>query len=93
MLTGHLNGLQFTQKTGVYKEKKEVKPDTYPRTLVSKLLDDAEEKELRRAGLKEFVGLIEFWDYKHNKIYHIHPETKQVLMEAQAPYGRPYSLQ
>tara|TARA_Y100001937_G_scaffold80135_1_gene108593 strand:+ start:19401 stop:21179 length:1779 start_codon:yes stop_codon:yes gene_type:complete len=90
--TVHAEDYKKRVESGVYTEKKEVKPDTYPRTLVSRALDDAEERELRRAGLKEFVGLIEFWDYKHNKIYHVHPETKQILMEAQAPYGRPYSL-
>ena len=90
--TVHVDDFKSRVESGLYSVKKEIKPDTYPRSLVSSRLDEAEERELRRAGLKEFVGLIEFWDYKKGTIYHIHPDTKQILMEAKAPYRRPYSI-
>ena len=90
--TIHADDFKSRIEGGLYSSKKEIKPDSYPRSLVSEKLDDAEERELRKAGLKEFVGLIEFWDYKNGMIYHIHPDTKQILMEAKAPYRRPYSI-
>lgn len=90
--TIHADDFKSRIESGLYSSKKEIKPDSYPRSLVSEKLDDAEERELRKAGLKEFVGLIEFWDYKNGMIYHIHPDTKQILMEAKAPYRRPYSI-
>ena len=49
-----------------------------------------ESAERKREGLKEYVTLHEFWDFREGKLYHIHMGSRQVLMEADVPYGNPY---
>lgn len=89
----HMEDLQSRIDKGVYsKPKKTIKGDTYPRSLVYNQMKDEAEIKLRDAGLKEYVSLVEFWDFKHNKLYHMHPDTKQILMESEIPYGRPYEV-
>lgn len=89
----HMEDLQSRIESGVYtKPKKTIKGDTYPRSLVYQQMKDEAEIKLREAGLKEYVSLVEFWDFKHNKLYHMHPDTNQILMESEIPYGRPYEV-
>ena len=89
----HTEDLQSRIDSGVYsRPKKTIKGDTYPRSLVYNQMKDEAEIKLRDAGLKEYVSLVEYWDFKHNKLYHIHPDTSQILMESEIPYGRPYEV-
>jgi len=71
-------------------ENRMIKPDTYPRSLISDYQNDDSEKKARDEGLKEYVALHEYWDFREGKLYHIHMGTKQIVMEADAPYGNPY---
>jgi len=88
----HWDDFQQRVDSEVYSFKKEIKPDTYPRNMVSEKMRERDYEELQRAGLKEYVGLIEYWDYRQGLLFHIHPETKQVLMSTEAPYKRPYTM-
>jgi hypothetical protein len=83
--------------SGVYKlqeGKKYIRPDSYPRALVDRNMGDLDDYEarLRKNGLKEFVGIVEFWDFRRGMVYHLHPDTQQILMSAKAPYDRPYEV-
>ena len=69
-------------------ENRVIKPDTYPRTLVEDY--QMNDKKDRKEGLKEYIALHEYWDFRAGKLYHIHMGTKQIIMEADAPYGNPY---
>ena len=88
----HWDDFQQRVDSEVYSFKKEIKPDTYPRNMVSEKMRDRDYEELRRAGLKEYIGLIEYWDYRQGLLFHIHPETKQVLMSTEVPFKRPYTM-
>ncbi len=93
--TLHIDDLNSRIKAGVYnKTKKGIKPDAYPRTLLDahdKDLDSKQE-QLKQLGLKEYISIVEFWDFRAGKLFHIHPPTGQILMEAAIPYGRPYEI-
>lgn len=71
-------------------ENKVVKADTYPRDLIEDHMSYDAATERRRQALKEFVTLHEYWDFRTGKLYHIHMASKQILMEADVPYGNPY---
>lgn len=71
-------------------EGKAVKSDTYPRELIEEYMTHDESVERRREALKEYITLHEYWDFRAGKLYHIHMGSKQVLMEADVPYGNPY---
>lgn len=78
-------------KSGVYdKPKMPIRPDTYPRTLIDEHTPWQDEVILRRQGLKDYVSLVEYWDYRKGFLYHLHPDTRQVLMKTKFPYGRSY---
>jgi len=70
--------------------KKSIKANTYPRTMIDQKLPQQEELKLREMGLREYVSLVEFWDFRARRMYHIHVETGQILLDAAMPYGRPY---
>lgn len=90
--TLHWSDFEARLKSGVYEDKRGViKPDVYPRAIISDTLEDAKEREYRRAGMREYVGLLEFWDFRRETLYHVHPGTKQIVMAARVPYGRPYT--
>lgn len=91
--TIHSDDLKSRIKSKVYsKPKKGIRADAYPRTLIDQYDKDLDSKQeqLKSLGLKEYVSLIEFWDFRSGKLYHLHPPTGQVLMETTIPYGRPY---
>ena len=89
----HTDDVRDRIESGIYEQPtKTIKGDTYPRSLVHQQMKDDAEIKLREAGLKEYVSLVEFWDFKKNKLYHIHPDTNQLLMESDIPYGRPYEV-
>tara|TARA_R100001163_G_C5066914_1_gene205620 strand:- start:1276 stop:2961 length:1686 start_codon:yes stop_codon:yes gene_type:complete len=67
-----------------------IKPDTYPRSLIEDYQTSDQEQEIRRKGLKEYITMHEYWDFREKKLYHIHMGTKQIVMETDAPYGNPY---
>ena len=84
-------------KAGVYnlqEGKGNIRPDSYPRSLVDKSANDldAYEQRLRKGGLKEYVQIVEFWDFRTGMVHHIHLGTSQILMSAKAPYSRPYEV-
>ena len=91
--TIHIDDLKSRIKSKVYsKVKKDIKADAYPRTLIDQYDKDLDSKQeqLKSLGLKEYIGLIEFWDFRSGKLFHLHPPTGQILMETTIPYGRPY---
>jgi len=91
--TLHIDDLKSRMKSKVYdKPKKGIKADAYPRTLIDQHDKDLDSKQeqLKSLGLKEYISLVEFWDFRSGKLYHLHPPTGQVLMETTIPYGRPY---
>tara|TARA_R100001443_G_scaffold8698_1_gene18124 strand:+ start:16595 stop:18274 length:1680 start_codon:yes stop_codon:yes gene_type:complete len=71
-------------------ENRVIKPDTYPRTLIEDYQSQDMQKDARKEGLKEYIALHEYWDFRENKLYHVHMGTKQIVMVADAPYGNPY---
>jgi len=89
----HIDDLRDRVDSGIYTApKKGIKGDSYPRSLVHEHMKDEAELKLRDAGLKEYVSLVEFWDFKEKKLYHIHVDTGQLMMESEIPYGRPYEV-
>jgi hypothetical protein len=89
----HIDDLESRVASGAYFwPQKPIKADTYPRSLIDDRMTVDQEAELRSKGLREYVSLVEFWDYRKQKIYHIHVETNQVLLVADAPYPRPYEV-
>ena len=91
--TIHIDDLKSRIKSKVYgKVKKDIKADAYPRTLIDQYDKDLDSKQeqLKSLGLKEYIGLVEFWDFRSGKLFHLHPPTGQILMETTIPYGRPY---
>ena len=90
--TIHWSDFEQRIKAGIYEDKRgAIKADVYPRSLIADNMEDSKEREYRRSGMREYVGLLEFWDFRRGTLYHIHPGTKQVLMSARVPYGRPYT--
>ena len=87
----HVDDLQRRVDEGTYTLQKGIKADTYPRSLVDDELDNNDEQELRLQGLREYVNLVEWWDYRKGLVLHVHPESAQVLMSTPLPYRRPYS--
>jgi len=91
--TLHIDDLRSRIDSKVYtKVKKGIKADSYPRTLIDQYDKDLDSKQeqLKSLGLKEYISLVEFWDFRSGKLFHIHPPTGQILMETTIPYGRPY---
>ena len=91
--TIHIDDLKSRIDSKVYsKVKKDIKADAYPRTLIDQYDKDLDSKQeqLKSLGLKEYIGLVEFWDFRSGKLFHIHTPTGQILMETTIPYGRPY---
>tara|TARA_R110000824_G_scaffold199734_5_gene383703 strand:+ start:1406 stop:3157 length:1752 start_codon:yes stop_codon:yes gene_type:complete len=89
----HFDDLKQRFEDEVYKRPtKSIAPDTYPRTIIDSRMPYEDEQKLRKQGLKEYVSLVEFWDFRKKKVYHLHPDTRQVLMEVDSPYGRPYEV-
>jgi len=88
----HESQMRERMENGYYtpSENKAVRSDTYPRELIEDYMSHDEGDERRREALKEYVTLHEYWDFRRGKLYHIHMGSKQVLMEADVPYGNPY---
>ena len=87
----HYDDFRGRIESGVYdRPKKAIPADTYPSSIIDTRMPLEQEVELREKGLKEYVSLIEFWDFRKKKLYHLHPDTAQLLMEADMPYERPY---
>ena len=95
-VTLHWDTFKSRAKNGVYDPPEDavITPDCFPRGLLEKSPQNFDQyaEDLRRHGLKEFVSIVEWWDFRRGKLYHIHPETKTILMEVDAPYGRPYEV-
>lgn len=97
-VTVHWSDWKRRVRAGVYEVdsgKPPIMPDSYPRDLVENAANsDSEdyESKLRRDGLKEFVQIVEFWDFRTGYVYHVHPGTKQILAKMRAPYSRPYEV-
>lgn len=90
--TMHWDDLQANIKSGVYnKPERAIRPVAFPRSLVDDELDDEHYRVLRENGINEWVSLVEFWDFRRGMMYHIDPESKQVLMETKIPWGNPYT--
>jgi len=90
--TLHWDDFERRLKGDIYEDKRgTIKPNVYPRSLVSANLDDTREREYRRSGIREYVALLEFWDFRRSTLYHIDPGTKQIVMAARVPYGCPYT--
>jgi hypothetical protein len=91
--TLHIDDLDARVASGAYMwPSKAIKADTYPRSLIDEKTTETQEADLRSRGLKEYVSLVEFWDYRKQKVFHIHVESNQILMIADAPYSRPYEV-
>ena len=96
--TVHWDTFQERIKSGAYKTMPgygKIQPHAYPRSLIQRWQpskDDDYERKLRDAGLKEYVSLVEYWDFRRNVFHHIHVDTGQILMTTAIPYGRPYEV-
>lgn len=95
-VTLHWDTYKSRVKSGVYEAPKgaHVVPDCFPRGLLDKNPQnyDHHAETLRKVGLKEYMSIVEWWDFRRGKLYHLHPDTKSILMEVDAPYGRPYEV-
>ena len=93
--TIHIEDLKQRIKSKVYKKpKNSIAADSFPRTLIDNYDTDIDSKdqELKNLGLKEYVSLNEFWDFRKGRLYHIHTPSGQILMETSIPYKRPYEV-
>ena len=93
--TLHVDDFRKRVKDKVYslQKGKAIKADTFPRAVDGKdELSWDENERLKKSGLKEFVTLHEYWDFRSKKFYHVHLGTRQVLMKEDAPYGNPYDI-
>jgi hypothetical protein len=89
----NISTLRERVNSGQYEQiKQAIKPDTYPKGLLSERDMDDEDRKARAAGLREYVSLVEFWDFKNKRLMHIHPGTKQVLLDVPLPWGRTYDV-
>jgi hypothetical protein len=89
----HIGTLRERVNNGQYAPIKEaINPDSYPKGLISDKDMDDDERKARAAGLREYVNMVEFFDYKNKRLYHIHPSTKQVLLDVPLPWGRTYDV-
>lgn len=97
-ITLHWRDFKARLANGVYSTQdgtKPICPDSYPRSIIDRQkagMDEAYEQQLRRSGLKEYVGIVEFWDFRRGVVHHLHVDTHQILMSAKIPYGRPYEV-
>lgn len=88
----HIDDVMDAINEGKYRPiTKAIRADTYPRSLIAEKIPYQEEVKLKESGLREFVGLIEFWDLRKGLLYHIHPDTQQILLKCEVPYGNPYT--
>jgi len=79
-------------QSGVYRRPtKEIKPDTYPRSLIEDEINDEQERDLRSKGLREYVTIYEYWDFRKGLMYHFTREPQELLMVAPLPWGNPYT--
>ena len=87
----HAEDLQTALDSGVYSPiTKDIAADVFPRALIEYDLGDVEKEQLRQQGLREYVLLHEFWDFRRGVRYHIHVETQQVLMAIPIQWEDPY---
>ena len=87
----HAEDLKTALESGVYSPlTKNVAADVFPRALIEYDLGDVEKEQLRQQGLREYVLLHEFWDFRRGVRYHIHLETQQVLMAIPIQWEDPY---
>jgi len=89
----NIQTLRERVNSGQYEQIKEaIKPDTYPKGLLSERDLDEEDRKARAAGLREYVSLVEFWDFNGKRLLHVHPGTRQVLLDVPLPWGRTYDV-
>ena len=88
----HETEVRSRLENGYYQmvDNKVIKPDTFPRSLIEGSMGSDADSDARNEELKEYVTMHEYWDFREGKLYHIHLGTKQIVMEADAPYGNPY---
>lgn len=68
-----------------------VRPDVMPRTPIDRLrMSDTE--RTRTEAIAEYVSIVEWWDFRTGKLFHLLPDHNHVLMETTIPYGRPYQV-
>lgn len=87
----HIDDFRARVEQGLYKLKKPIKADTYPRAMEGG--EDAtldQEESWRRQSMKVYVTLYEYWDLQKGEFCHLHAGTQQILFSAPAPYGNPY---
>lgn len=88
--TLHIDDLRSRVEDGTYDLRKAITADVYPCSLIEdEMADDTQDR--RKRGLREFVSMVEFWDYRAGKFYHLHPSTGQMLMSADMGWRRPYT--
>lgn len=88
----HMDDLKERIRSGVYRDpERAIRPDQLPRSIVEDMLPEAAEKRhLRDSGINDHVTLVEFWDFRKRKVYHIHEETKCCLFVTPMPWDNPY---
>lgn len=87
----HIDTLRERIKSELYERpKQEIRADAYPRGLLADHISDEAEEKARAMGLREYVNLVEYWDQRRGWLYHLHPETKAILMKVRRPWARPY---
>ena len=90
--TLHYDEYKALLKSTYDKPKTPIRADTFPRSIVEEKMHWEDDEALRVQGMKQYISLVEFWDFRNRKLYHIHPATSQILMAIPIPYGRPYDV-
>lgn len=88
----HADEYDALLKSTYDKPKRELKPEIFPRTIIDERMQQDDEDALKQKGLREYIQLVEFWDFRRRMLYHLEPKTRQILMATPIPYGNPYSL-
>lgn len=86
----HIDDLRERVETGVYEITKPIQADVFPASLIEDELAD-ETTDRRKRGMREYVSMVEFWDYRSGMFYHLHVPTGQLVMSSPMGWRRPYT--
>lgn len=91
----HIEELNDLVRQRIYKRpKEEIHPDSWRRDINQQLRvseDDARTAFMARHGSAEHVHLVEYWDRRNGRLYHLHPETMQCLLASDMPWRSPFA--
>jgi hypothetical protein len=89
----HIEEFKARLESGDYQggpEVHRIKGEPQSRSKIELYQDDAVQKQKERELEHVWVPILEFWDCRHSKCYHIHVATKTILRCTEVAIPRPY---